>query len=531
MALRITTSTLRTGKYTDSTESVPTDNDLDNIFETAFLSLDKPLQTLMIQLSVFGTVPFRLENAISVASDFVTYSNTCDSASRNLIYNLMAESTQLRLSNFVEHWNSDRDPSSHFSLHPLISRCLQNFKHTDVFIQAKESFCMCFCAKICSFAKQMDCEEQTRMNSYLLHNFHHFKTWFHYVMNDSLPVDKFYGRSHSRSMLLQCRIWRVALTVLQTSDQFVFLEQQTKLANQSKKWLPVDLWLTFQAEWCIHENQPESAFQMISQVSEKYQILTPEVICNKEDTNKTTSKLHSSLQQIIDNCPKPEVFDVVAVCGFLCKNHSILLRMNNNHLQSKLYLKEALRLFSGKIGSMGVSREICKEMKQSFKYEADNIQTCLNAVRHDLKAHTLDLNTQKDRQQAWLTSRVTRKRSSSEMSVTFETSVDSSIDSSMEQSFDSSIESCFENSGGCHNSVTRGNETITFPSTRDSKERRRSSDTEQTRSRSRALKRFDSQTSVTLLMDSLTTQVSGSFDGESLDTSTLNADNDNGLPP
>ena len=454
------TSSLRNGKYTDYvenysrdyTESVPRDSGLDNIFETAFLSLDKPLQTLIIKLSVFKTVPFSLENAVCVTRNCVAYPNTSEATNRGLVYNLMAEMTQLRLLNFVEHCNNDQedDPSSNFSLHPLISRCLQNFKHTDVFIQAKESFCMYFCAKICSFAKQMDCEEQTRVNSYLLHNFHHFKTWFHYVMNDSLPVDKFYGRSHSRPMLLQCRIWRVAQTMLQTSDQFVFLEQQTKLANQSKKWLSVDLWLTFQAEWCIHENQPESAFQMISQVSEKYQILTPEVICNKEDTNKTTSKLHSSLQQIIDNCPKPEVFDVIAVCGFLCENHGILLRIKNNLLESKLYLKETLRLFSGKTGKTGVSKDICKEMKGSFKYEADKIQTRLSAVRHDLKAHTSDLNTQRDRQQTWLTSRVTRKRSSSEMSVI---SFDSSIDSSIEQSFDSSIESSFESSGGCYKSV------------------------------------------------------------------------------
>ena len=57
--------------------------------------------------------------------------------------------------------------------------------------------------------------------------------------------------------------------------------------------------------------------------------------------------------------------------------------------------------------------------------------------------------------------------------------------------------------------------------TRDSKERRLSSDTEP---HSSAFKCLESQTSVTSLMDSLTTHDMESFDDESVDTSNLNAD-------
>lgn len=63
------------------------------------------------------------------------------------------------------------------------------------------------------------------------------------------------------------------------------------------------------------------------------------------------------------------------------------------------------------------------------------------------------------------------------------------------------------------------------PTTRLSKEKRLSSDAELSRLSSRSFNRLESQSSVTSLMDSLTTQISGSYDDDSLATTSLNTDN------
>ena len=555
MALRITASLLRSGKSTDAfdthsrdfTEPESTDYGFDRIFETAYFCLDKTLQTLMMKLTVFCTIPFSLENAVCVTSDNITYSENSKHVKRDPFYNLMAELTQLRLLNFIEHSNTDQEShsGSQFSLHPQVLGCLQQLKMTHDFDQVKDSFCKHFCAMICSYVKKLDCDEDKRMKSNWHQNFQHFKTWFHYIISGSLPADQFYGNNQSRPMLLQCRIWRVAQTVLRAPDQLTFLQQQTKLANHSREWLPAALWLLFQAEWFIYENQSEIAVQVMTQLPEDFKTLSPEVIGRKDDIDDTVSKLHASLRQIIENHTKTEVFEVITFSAFICKNHGILLKMNQNLLESKHYLKEALRLFSGKIRKVDISKEVCKEIKQSFKFEVAKLQKCLTTVRRD--SHISASNTQKERQQAWLTSRVNRKRSSSDIYDTVDTSVDSSIYSSIESSFDNSVDisldrcvvsvdsACsfdkYVESDGISNvkehehdiqkdSLESAHNRIMVQTTRHYKERK-TSDSEI----SRSLNRLESQSSVTSLMDSLTTQPSGSVDDESLMTTSLNTDN------
>ena len=532
MALRITGSLLRTGKCIDELKTYSTeysgpasvDHWFELCFETAFHNLDEKSQTLIIKLSVFHTVPFSLESAIIVASDDATIVDKPKCIKQKLSYNLMVELTHLRLSNFTEDPNLDQESNSGtvFSLHPQIVRCLQNFKVSHDFEEAKISFCKYFCTIICKYARELDSEGDKASNFIWHQNFHHCKTWFLYVMNEPIAIDRFYKYCHCRPVLLQCRIWRVAQTVLRTTDQLKFLQQQSKFANLSSDWLPVALWLTFQAQWYINENRPKMAVQIMTEVPGEFKPLSPEVMGNKVDDN---DKLQSFLKRITEKYSKSEIFEVIIVNAFICKIHGILLMMNPNLLKtSKSYLKLALKLFSGKIGKADVSNEICKEIKHSYKTQVDKIKECLTVVRQETKTSLLDFSTQYNKRHAWLSSRFNRKRSSSEIDDDIDTSVDSSIDKSVDSdSFDtSSIEEHGHNESEDTESAQG---RLTSPNYCHFKARRRSSNAQYLRLSSGSLNRLESQTSVTSLMDSLTSQVSGSFEEEGFATASPHAGN------
>ena len=500
--------------------------------EQSFQALDKSSQSLLVKLSVFRTGRFDLETAI-----FVT------SADRKILeqakhlnekkYDLLVNLNHLRICNFIEEeeesevtnlkTSAEKKTKHRFSLHPLICSYLLKNQSSGDFIedsaQAKLGFCIHFCSVMNKFVRKYDSSETEAAKSIWKENDIHFKTWFHYVAGECLPVDRFCeNSSYCKPLQIQARIWRVAQTMLSPSEQLGFLQQQTKLANQSKSWFSAVVWISLQAEYHVNHNEVEIAEQLMNGLPEEYFSFAPRITSDTLNADQNLAQTDEMFINVAEMYSQEQQLGVLVASAFYYSTCGYILKQGGNIKTSRNYLRLARKLFSGKYGKP----DIQKQIKQSYKFEHSKIEHWLTMLKrqqfhesqnpHHCRQSTASSNSSADldsiysntrescssteiqecclllnessssRQQAWISASSNRKIPSRDSQA-----LSSCSDTSWRDSYDST--------------GSFGHDSLEIMPGLSSKARRRKS-----------VDRLESQASVTSLMDKLQTNIGGSWE-------------------
>ena len=385
-------------------ELLSMDSLLNKIINVAFRALVRSLQVLLVKLSVFKLTPFSLADAIIITSKDVKMFEKHILVRRSgelteLSHGLLVELSWLKLYNFIEPRNGqiskngiiERDQDTFkYHFHPLIEKQLQLYQNLDefkdAFNEAKYYFCRYFCSVINKYIRKLDTDMREASTIWKEHNCH-FNIWFRYIISDWIPVDRFYDlQAGHQSLLCQYRIWRVAQTVLDFSEQLIFLQQQIKFANQSSKWYPAVVWVSFTAEYYAGQNQIEEAYHMIMNLSTEYNVLK---FINVFEVSGNLSNILDIFKRIDDKYPADESRQILVSCAFYCGACcKILMKMENYSKTTKHYIILAEKLFSGKYGKSDIRNHI----KQSYKYKLANIRE-MKQLYNDMFAKPNDCST------------------------------------------------------------------------------------------------------------------------------------------
>ena len=386
------------------------DSLLNKSINVAFRALVRSLQVLLVNLSIFKLTPFSLADAILITSkDVKTFEKLIlvrrSGELTELSHGLLVELSWLKLYNFIEPTDGQiskisitvRDQDTFkYHFHPLIEKQLQIYQNLDefkdVFADARYYFCRYFCSIINKYIRKLDADMQEASTIWQEHN-SHFNTWLCYIISDCLPVDRFYDlQAGHQSLLCQYRIWRVAQTVLDFSEQLNFLQQQIKFANQSSKWYPAVVWVSFIAEYYAGQNQIEEAYHMIINLSTESNVLK---FINEFEVAGNLSNILAIFKRIDDKYPADESRQILVSCAFYCGACcKILMKMENYSKTTKHYIILAEKLFSGKYGKSDIRNHI----KQSYKYELANVREMkkiyneMHAKPNDCSAYNFYLN-------------------------------------------------------------------------------------------------------------------------------------------
>ena len=388
----------------DHNEQLSIESLMDKIINVAFRALVRSLQVLLVKLSIFKLSPFSLADAILITSkDVKTFEKLVlvrrSGELTELSHGLLVELSWLKLSNFIEPKDVQTSKDSitvgnndtfKYNFHPLIEKQLQIYQSLDefrdVFNDTKYYFCRYFCSVINKYIRKLDTDMQEASTIWEEHN-NHFNTWFRYIISDWLPVDRFYDfQAGHQSLLCQYRIWRVAQTVLDFSEQLNFLQQQIKFANQSSKWYPAVVWGSFIAEYYAGQNQIEEAYHMIVNLSTEYNVLK---FINEFEVAGNLSNILAIFKSIDDKYPADESRQILVSCAFYCGACcEILMKMEKYSKTTKHYIILAEKLFSGKYGKSDIRNHI----KQSYKFELANISE-MKQLYNDMLAKPKDCST------------------------------------------------------------------------------------------------------------------------------------------
>ena len=365
----------------------PSELHMEMCIHQAFKTLDKKLQVVLVKMLIFKTTPFCFTDAVLILSeDTNTFEKhlkrrKSDDLLVDLSHDLLITLSHLKLCHFIEledveltHVKLSKrgQETKKISVHPLIWRHLQKYQKSDDFkdpiFEAKCYFCRYICALINKYIRKFDTAPR-EVSSMWEENGIYFETWFHFIINDCLPVDKFYESIDGyKSLLLHYRIWRGAQTVLQPSEQLIFLQQQTEFANQSRCWYSVAVWISFQAEYYNGQNQIEMACGLIKRIAAEIQEIH---FINIVNTDNDLLHLVSTFKNMGETYPKEESGEILVACAFYYRTFcGILLRTENLSKTTKTYLSLAKQLFSGKYGKPDVQRHI----KQSYKTELAKVR-------------------------------------------------------------------------------------------------------------------------------------------------------------
>ena len=390
----------------DQDKQLSIDSLLNKIINVAFSALVRSLQVLLVKLSIFKLTPFSLADAILItAKDVKTFEKLIlvrrSGELTELSHGLLVELSWLKLYNFIEPkdgqiskssltvWNND---TFKYHFHPFIEKQLQIYQYSDefkdVFDDAKYCFCRYFCSVINKYIRKLDTDLQEASTIWEEHNCH-FNTWFHYIISDCLPVDRFYdlqAQTGHQSLLCQYRIWRVAQTVLDFSEQLNFLQQQIKFANQSSKWYPAVVWVSFIAEYYAGQNQIEEAYHLIINLSTEYNVLK---FISEFEVAGNLSNILAIFKRIDDKYPADESRQILVSCAFYCGACcNVLMKMENYSKTTKHYIILAEKLFSGKYGKSDIRNHI----KQSYKYKLATVRE-MKQLYNDMLAKPNDCST------------------------------------------------------------------------------------------------------------------------------------------
>ena len=388
----------------DHNEQLSMDSLLNKIMNVAFRALVRSLQVLLVKLSIFKLTPFSLADAILITSkDVKTFEKHIfvrrSGELTELSHGLLVELSWLKLSNFIEPKDGQISKNGialqdhqtfKYHFHPSIEKQLQIYQNLDefkdAFNEAKYYFCRYFCSVINKYIRKLDTDMQEASTIWEEHN-NHFNTWFRYIVSDCLPVDKFYDlQAGHQSLLCQYRIWRVAQTVLDFSEQVNFLQQQIKFANQSSKWYPAVVWGSFIAEYYAGQNQIEEAYHMIMNLSTEYNVLK---FINELEVADKLSNILAIFKRIDDKYLADERKQILVSCAFYCGACcKILMKMENYSKTTKHYIILAEKLFSGKYGKSDIRNHI----KQSYKYKLANVRE-MKKIYNDMLAKPNECST------------------------------------------------------------------------------------------------------------------------------------------
>lgn len=380
MALKIVGTLLNSGTNLDKLVSRTnySASEPNGCIDELFQSIDEASMELLLKLSLFNTAPFCLEDVRFVRADVKS-----EKAKKNLLMKL----THLKLSSIVvkeydlscygSFRGTWRSTSSMFSIHPCILAKLKVFQKSENFQAAKVCFCKHFCSIINRFIKELDSKTDDTARIIWYKNWIHFKTWFHYVMSDmSDPIRTYYNFCRDGPLLCQYRIWRVALNSLDSSAQQTFLRKHKCFANASDNHLLI-MWIIFQAEYYIKENQIEMAAEVIDELPDKVSTLLPQIRACNASPNCSLSNFKYKLKTITTQ-PFDGQLTVIVLNAFYCRViGKLLLREENLRSTAIDWLRLSLHLFSGKYGSA----EIQKEIKQTFQYEAFLLKRLIHVER------------------------------------------------------------------------------------------------------------------------------------------------------
>ena len=396
----------------DQNELLLMDSLLNEVINVTFRALVTSLQVLLVKLSIFKLTPFSLADAILIISkDVKTFEKLIlvrrSSELTELSHGLLVELSWLKLYNFIEPKDGQiskniitmrNNDTFRYHFHPFIEKQLQIYQSLDefkdVYNEAKYYFCRYICSVINKYIRKLDTDMQEASTLWEEHN-NHFNTWFHYIISDCLPIDSFYdlqAQTGHQSLLCQYRIWRVAQTVLDFSEQLNFLQQQIKFANQSSKWYPAVVWVSFIAEYYAGQNQIEEAHHMIMTMSTEYNVLK---FINGFEVAGNLSNILAIFKRIDDKYSIDESRQILVSCAFYCGACcKILMKMENYSKTTKHYIILAEKLFSGKYGKSDIRNHI----KQSYKYELANVRemkkiyNAMHAKPNDCSAYNFYLN-------------------------------------------------------------------------------------------------------------------------------------------
>ena len=524
-------STMEDAVHADTPPGSPS-LEVERCIEQSFQALDKNSQSLLVKLSVFRTGRFDLETAIFVTSADRTILQQAKHLNEKK-YDLLVNLNHLRICNFIEEeeesevtnlkTSAEKKTKHRFSLHPLICCYLLKNQGSSDFIedsaQAKHGFCTHFCSMMNKYLRKYDSSETEAAKSIWKENDIHFKIWFHYVAGECLPVDTFCeNSSYCKPLQIQARIWRVAQTMLSPSEQLRFLQQQTKLANQSKSWFSAVVWIFLQAEYHVNQNEVEIAEQLMNGLPEEYYSFAPRITSDTLNADQNLAQTDEMFINVAEMYSQEQQLGVLVASAFYYSTCGYILKQGSNIKTSRNYLRLARKLFSGKYGKP----DIQKQIKQSYKFEHSKIEHWLTMLKrkqfhesqnpHHCRQSTAASNSSADldsiysntrescssaeiqecclllnessssRQQAWLSASSNRKIPSRDSQA-----LTSCSDTSWRDSYDST--------------GSFGHDSLEIMPGLSNKARRRKS-----------VNRLESQASVTSLMGKLQTNIGGSWE-------------------